>query len=343
MTGLRSPRRRRPLAGLSPGPLPPAPVPMLCTLIAEAFDHPDWVFEPKFDGLRVLVRYDGRELSLISRNQKAQNVPFPDVVAALSRNLKRPCVVDGEVVCFDDRGRTSFRALQQRFHLADLREIALRMARHPAYVYLFDLLYFDRYDVTSLPLRTRKALLRKAVRWTDRVRWTEFEAGKGRRLWQTACMNGEEGVVGKLLASPYFPGRSPWWVKVKCVGRQEFVIGGFTDPQRSRIGLGALLVGYYDGVRRLTYAGKVGTGYTAEALRDLRERLGKLEQEHSPFAAGSPRRTAGVHWVKPALVAEVAYAEWTQHGLLRQPRFEGLRPDKRPAECRRERPTSVTV
>src|SRR5207248_2956227 len=143
----------------------------------------------------------------------------------------------------------------------------------------------------------------------------------------------------KHRASRYAGGRSAWWVKVKCLGRQEFVIGGFTDPQRSRVGLGALLVGYYgDDGRRLIYAGKVGTGYTNEMLLDLRARLGRLEQPGCPFDAGDPPTGEHVHWVRPRLVAEIAFGEWTQNGMLRQPRFEGLRPDKSPKQCRRERP-----
>jgi bifunctional non-homologous end joining protein LigD len=312
---------------------------MLCTLVDEPFDNPAWLFEPKYDGLRVLGRFDGRELTLLSRNQAPQNLQFPDVVAALRDGLTRPAVVDGEVVCFDERGHSSFRSLQQRFHLKNAREVEARMRQYPAYLYLFDVLHVDGYDVTTLPLNERKELLRRLVRWSDRVRWTEFQAGEGRALWRQACREGSEGIIGKHRDSPYVAARSPWWVKIKCVGRQEFVIGGFTDPQRSRVGLGALLVGYYgDDGRRLIYAGKVGTGYTRETLLDLRERLGRLEQRLSPFDEGRPPAGPQVHWVRPRLAAEIAFGEWTQHGLLRQPRFEGLRPDKRPEECRRERP-----
>jgi DNA ligase D-like protein (predicted ligase) len=329
-------------ARLEPSPMPEAPAPMLCTLVARPFDSPDWIFEPKYDGLRVIARFDGRTLTLTSRNNKPQEVLFPEVAKALRANLTRPAVVDGEVVCFDESGRTSFRALQQRFHLMDAGEIERRRRLHPAFIYLFDLLYVDGYDVSRLPLEQRKALLRGAVRWSDRVLWTDFTRGDGTARWREACREGSEGIVAKRLDSPYVPGRSDAWVKVKCVGRQEFVIGGWTDPQRSRVGLGALLVGYYgDDGRSLTYAGKVGTGYTRETLLDLRERLDALARDRSPFAAGDPPTGAGVHWVEPRLVAEIAFAEWTQNAMLRQPRFEGLRPDKRPRDCRRERPKAA--
>jgi len=344
----RKPRTRSGLlarlaAQLKPAPLPRLPKPMLCTLVAEPFDNPEWVFEPKYDGLRVLGRFDGEQLTLLSRNEASQNAQFPEIADALRESLKQPAIVDGEVVCFDERGRTSFRLLQQRFHLKNEGEIRARMEKYPAYIYLFDLLYLERYEVTGLPLEERKRLLRQAVRWSDRVLWTEYRVGEGVRLWKQACRHGDEGIIGKHKGSTYVAGRSSWWVKVKCIGRQEFVICGFTDPQRSRVGLGALLVGYYsDDGKRLIYAGKVGTGYTNEMLLDLRERLDKREQKSSPIDEGDPPRGPHVHWVKPELVAEIAFGEWTQNGLLRQPRFEGLRPDKSPRECRRERPHRTT-
>jgi len=316
---------------------------MLCTLVAAPFDDPAWIFEPKYDGLRLLARFDGRNLTLLSRHAASQNFQFPDVVAALRDSLTRPVILDGEVVCLDEHGRSSFQSLQQRFHLTDAREVERRMQRHPAYFYVFDLLYVDSYDVMKLPLKARKALLPEVIHWSDPIRRTEYERAKGQALWQQACREGAEGIIGKHLDSPYVQERSPWWVKIKCVGRQEFVIGGFTDPQRSRVGLGALLISYYsDDGKRLIYAGKVGTGYTREVLLDLRARLDKLRQRASPFDAGDPPHGPQIHWVRPQLVAEIAFGEWTQHGLLRQPRFEGLRTDKTPYECRRERPTTGT-
>jgi bifunctional non-homologous end joining protein LigD len=313
---------------------------MAATLVDRPFDHPGWIFEPKLDGLRVLVRFDGRNLSLLSRNDKPQEAAFPDVAAALRTALTRPAVLDGEIVCFDDQGRTSFRALQQRFHLLDPAEIRARAEQYPASIFLFDLLWLAGRDLTGEPLSERKRLLREAVRWSDRVRWTEFREGEGTALFRAACRRGEEGIMGKLLTSPYVGRRDPAWVKIKCVGRQEFVIGGFTDPQRSRVGIGALLVGYYQG-GRIVYAGKVGTGYTREDLLDLRRHLDRLTRARSPFEAGEPPAGPRVHWARPELVAEIAFAEWTQNGLLRQPRFEGLRTDKDPRECRRERPRAA--
>jgi len=239
----------------------------------------------------------------------------------------------------DERGQSSFQLLQQRFHLTRAAEVESRMKRHPAYVYLFDILYIDQYDVTSLPLTRRKGILKETFQWSNHVRWTDGRSGRGKEYWQEACKEGSEGIVGKKQDSPYVHDRSPWWVKIKCIGRQEFVICGFTEPRRSRIGLGALLVGYYnEDSKHLVYAGKVGTGYTQDVLRDLRSRLDDLSVPHAPFDEGDLPRGEQVHWVKPELVAEIAFSEWTQNGLVRQPPFEGLRTDKKPKECRREQP-----
>jgi bifunctional non-homologous end joining protein LigD len=253
--------------------------------------------------------------------------------------VSRPAILDGEIVCFDARGRTSFRALQQRFHLVNPEEIRARAERYPASVFLFDLLWLDGRDLTAEPLLERKRLLRTAIAWSEQVRWTEFRQGDGKKLFQEACRRGDEGIIGKLLSSRYVSRRDSAWVKIKCLGGQEFVVGGFTDPQRSRVGLGALLVGYYDG-DRLVYAGKVGTGYTNDTLLNLRGRLDRLSQSQTPFAGGEAPVGPGVHWVRPELVAQIKFAEWTQNGLLRQPSFEGLRTDKKPRDCHRERPRS---
>lgn len=319
-----------------------APAPMLCTLVDSAFDSPDWTFEPKFDGLRVLARFDGSELTLLSRNHKPQESRFPEIGEGLRQSLRHAAIIDGEVVCLDEAGKPSFRELQQRFHLDDAEEIRRRMERHPAFLYAFDVLYLDRFDVTRLPLARRRELLGEAVAWSDRIRLTASVPAKGIEEWRRACEASEEGIVGKRLDSPYVPGRSDAWVKIKCVGRQEFVIAGWTDPQRSRVGLGALLVGYFEG-DRLRYAGKVGTGYSRDVLLDLRRRFDELGRKANPLDDGEPPLGEAVHWVEPRLVAEIAFAEWTQNGLLRQPRYEGLRPDKKASECRRERPAPTAA
>jgi len=316
---------------------------MLSTLVDVAFDDAEWLYEPKLDGLRVVCHCDGKSVQIRSRNNKPQETQFPEIVAALAKQVKHRAVLDGEIVCLDEHGRPSFRSLQQRFHLHDKAVVAYRMRQFPAYIYLFDLLYVDRYDIRSLPLAHRKLLLRQAVKWNSIVRWTDATIGQGKAIFGEECKQGGEGIVAKRMTSPYVGTRGGAWLKIKCSGRQEFVIGGFTEPRGSRAGLGALLVGYWsDDGRDFHYAGKVGTGFTDALLRDLREQLEQLEQQTSPFTAGkTPPRGKEVHWVKPKLVAEIAYAEWTRHDLLRQPRFEGLRKDKKPAEVKRERAAEV--
>jgi len=314
---------------------------MLCTLISEPFDDSRWIFEPKFDGQRVLGRFDGQKVQLLSRYGHDDTLWFPEIPRALKASLSKPALVDGEIVSLDQNGRSVFRLLQQRFHLRDQEEIARRAKQFPAYFYLFDLVYAGCHDIRSLALIERKELLREAVKWSDRIRWTEFSSRNGVRLFHDACRRNEEGIIGKHCESPYVSKRSRDWVKMKCVNEQEFVIGGFTDPQGVRKGLGALLVGYYepDG-KTLVYAGKVGTGFNNEMLVELRRRLERLERAQSPFTKGELSSGRGIHWVKPELVAEIGFTEWTQNNMLRHPRFEGLRTDKKAREVRSEIPQS---
>jgi DNA ligase D-like protein (predicted ligase) len=279
---------------------------------------------------------------MYSRTRKQQTALFPEVVSELTDSLRLPAILDGEVVCLDAKGRSSFSALQQRFNLQDIRAVRARMIENPAFLYVFDVIYLDRHLLTSVPLKERKGLLTDVVEWSERIRCIEFRREKGTALWRKACQHGEEGIIAKRLDSPYVSHRSSWWLKIKCLARQEFVIGGFTDPQGSRAGFGALLMGYFDADgRTLRYAGKVGTGFSDRLLRVMLGPLKALEQPHCPFAAGELPHRRGVHFVKPALVAEVAFGEWTHHGHLRQPRFEGLRPDKNAQDVRREVPAHL--
>lgn len=204
----------------------------------------------------------------------------------------------------------------------------------PVWLYLFDLIYLDRYDTQRVPLRYRKDLLQDAFDFRDPLRFTEHREREGEAFYQEACRRGWEGVMAKNGDSTYVSRRTREWLKFKCVKEQECVIGGYTDPERTRIGFGALLVGsYHRG--KLVYAGKVGTGYDTDTLRRLAGQLARLETTTSPFTAEGLPRT-GVHWVKPKLVAEIRFTEWTTDGKLRHPRFVGLRDDKRPEEVVRE-------
>jgi ATP-dependent DNA ligase len=192
----------------------------------------------------------------------------------------------------------------------------------------------DGYDVTQVGLRDRKSLLKRAFSFEDPLRWVPHRNTDGKAFFEEACQKGWEGIIAKQADSPYVHSRSKKWLKFKCVNRQEFVIGGYTDPQGERIGFGALLLGYYEG-DDLIYAGKVGTGFDDQALRRLSDRLSSLQRDTPPFSEhDGPSGEA--HWVKPKLVAQVGFEEWTEHGKLRQPRFQGLREDKEPEDVVKE-------
>jgi DNA ligase D-like protein (predicted ligase) len=305
---------------------------MLATLTEERFSRPDWIFERKLDGVRCLARRSANgTVRLMSRNDKDMSRTYPEVVDALTANADAELLVDGEVVAFEGR-RTSFERLQGRLGLTN--PDAARATGIPVFYYVFDVLFLDGYDVRGLPLLTRKKLLRDAVSFHDPVRFTTHRRGAGEEAFRAACARGDEGVIAKRAAARYANGRSPDWLKFKCVRDQEFVIGGWTEPKGSRTGFGALLIGYYDG-DTLVYAGKVGTGFGAQLLRRLSDELARREIDGSPFGRNAVRERAA-HWVQPDLVAQIGFSEWTRDGMLRHPRFLGLRADKSATDVVRE-------
>jgi DNA ligase D-like protein (predicted ligase) len=317
---------------LKRSPQPRWIAPMLATLTDEPFSRKGWLFERKLDGERCLAFRRGRQLRLSSRTRKRLNDAYPELVGPLLDESIGEFVVDGEIVAFEGR-RTSFARLQRRIGLRDLERA--RRTGVEVFYYLFDLLRLEERDLRRLELRERKRLLERAFTFRDPLRYSAHRERDGKRFYRDACRRGWEGVIAKRADSAYEGRRSGDWLKLKCVNEQEFVIGGFTDPKGRRIGLGALLVGYYEG-GKLRYAGKVGSGYDTATLRDLRRRLSRLERQRSPFAGdGLPR--SGVHWVKPELVAQIRFTELTRDRKLRQPRFRGLRADKRPREVVLER------
>jgi bifunctional non-homologous end joining protein LigD len=284
-------------------PFPDWLEPMAATLTQERFSGPDWIFERKFDGIRLLAFKQGQDVRLFSRNRLPQH--YPAVVAAIARLPVRDAILDGEGAW----------------------DAASRIAYH-----VFDILWLDGRDLTQLPLDERRALLGTLPLEPPLGRVATLEDPKP---WERACAEGWEGVIAKRRDSRYEHRRSPHWLKMKCEASQELVVGGFTDPQGGRVGLGALLVGYYDGAD-LVFAGKVGTGFDNKLLLDLRARLDALEITATPFtrAKGLPRLRA--HWVRPEVVVQVAFIEWTVHGKLRHPRLLGLRADKAPRDVIRE-------
>jgi bifunctional non-homologous end joining protein LigD len=318
-------------AALHDEPVPDWRAPTLATLTDKRFSDPRWIFERKLDGMRCLAFRDGDRVRLLSRNRQPLNGTYPELVDALGAQHTTRFVVDGEVVAFEGR-RTSFARLQGRLGITN-PDVARASPVRVVY-YLFDLLHLDGKSTTEVPLLWRKKLLRRAIDFGDPLRYTTHRVEDGIDAYRAACERGDEGVIAKLADSTYDGRRSPNWLKFKCVRDQEFVVGGYTSPKGSRIELGALLIGYHEG-RDLVYAGKVGTGFDEATLRSLHERLSPIEQDTPPFTRGLVHES-GSRWVRPELVVQIGFTEWTRDGKLRHPRYQGLRTDKDPGDVVRE-------
>jgi bifunctional non-homologous end joining protein LigD len=323
-------------------PLPQGLRPMTATLGTLPEDEEGWAFEIKWDGVRALAYVEGGRVSFESRTGHDQTATFPELRKLGDALAGREAVLDGEIVAFDEHGRPSFQQLQGRLGVGSETGVRRRMAQAPAHYMLFDLLFLDGRSYMREPYSERRRLLEGLELAGSSWRTPGYHVGDGQGLLEASRMQGLEGIVAKRLDSDYRPGRrSRSWIKIKNVGRQEFVIGGWTHGEGGRGGsIGAVLVGYHEpadapvGERRLRYAGKVGTGFTAQTLADLHARLEPLGRQTSPFEGGTlPRRA---NWVEPELVCEVEFREWTRAGTLRAPSFKGLREDKEPAEVVRD-------
>jgi len=319
-----APRPAAEVPGARAAALPPFVPPQLATLVKRPPGGDAWLHEMKYDGYRILARLDEGRVTLLSRNGREWTDQFPSVVDSVRGLRARAALLDGEVAVVTPDGRTSFQALQNYMN-GSHREGLVYM--------LFDLLHLDGQDLTGARLEDRKAALARLIgprgEEPGALRYSDHVVGSGAEFFAEACRLGLEGAVSKRRDAPYRSTRGADWVKTKCVKQQEVVIGGYTDPEGSRLGIGALLAGVYGG-GRLVYVGKIGTGFTAKTLHTLHKRLQPLERPTSPFAT----RPAGVvrpHWVEPRLVAAVAFGEWTDDGKMRHPSFQGLREDK-PAE-----------
>ena len=318
------------IPGARKAAMPSSIEPQLATLVAEVPRGEGWFHEIKYDGYRALCEISDGEARLITRRGNDWTDHFTRVAREAAKLPAREAILDGEVVVLEPDGTTSFQALQN----------ALSGNRQQDLVYYaFDLLYLDGWDLRRAPLLARKEALAELLAGRQgAVRLGDHVPGGGEDFFRQACTFGLEGIVSKRADLAYHSGRSKDWLKVKCLQRQELVIVGFTNPEKSRFGLGALLLGVYEG-KDLVYAGKVGTGFDESTLLDLRKRLDKLEIDKPAFK-NAPRGAEArrSHWVKPELVAEVAFTEWTEEGILRHPSFQGLREDKSPREVVRERP-----
>ncbi len=283
--------------------------PMAATLTQERFTGPDWIFERKLDGIRIIAYKNGGDVQLFSRNQLPQNGSYPRVAQAIAQLPVDQVILDGEAT-----------GGWGRLGAADY--------------HVFDVLWLNGRLLTALPLDERRALLRELPLNGTITRVDELTV---EQPWEHACREGWEGVIAKRRDAPYEHKRSRLWLKMKCEATQELVVGGFIDPQGARAGLGALLVGYYDG-DDLVFAGKVGTGFDTRLLLELREKLDALEVPSAPFTKGKGLPRVRAHWVKPEIVVQVAFLEWTGHDKLRHPRLLGVRTDKAAREVTREAP-----
>jgi DNA ligase D-like protein (predicted ligase) len=296
--------------------------PMLATLTEDRFSDPGWIYEEKFDGIRCLAYKRKGQIYLYSRNQKLLNSVFPELVEKIKEISTEDFIVDGEIVVYS-KEKSSFAKLQNRLNVLDVSHVK---GKPLSVTYcVFDCLFLDLSDLRKIPLLKRKQILEENFSFNRQVRHVPYILEKGEDYYQNAQHRGWEGIIAKKASSLYLSKRSQDWLKFKVNQAQEFVIGGYTDPQGKRMGFGALLIGYYQG-KQLKYAGKVGTGYDTKMLKSLSKKLKTLQQDLSPFK--EPILEKNAHWVSPVLVCEVAFTEWTKDGKLRHPHFRGLRLDK---------------
>jgi bifunctional non-homologous end joining protein LigD len=317
-------------------PMPQAIQPMLATLVDKPFSDPSWIFENKWDGVRALCFIENGRTRFISRTGKEMGNRYPEL-AGINKSIHASSVIlDGEIVVLNERGQPSFQLLQSRVALDSQADIQRRSQEQRLVYYIFDLLYFDGFNLTSSPLAERKKLLEAIVEANDHVQISEHTIGKGEELFERARARQQEGIIAKDASSPYIQGRSGRWLKLKTTLQQEVVIGGYTKPRNTREHFGALVVGLYrDG--KLVSVGHVGSGFDRELLKQLRDQMQPFKTRKSPFAV-EPGTNEPVQWIKPALVCQVKFAEWTRDRQMRQPIFLRLRDDKSPSECTFESP-----
>lgn len=317
-------------------PWPDSFLPAMASLVSRLPEGDQWISEIKFDGYRILALINKGQVRLTTRRGRNWTENFASIAREVSRLPVETAILDGEVVALNPDGTTNFQKLQN----------FLKNGKQTSLVYyVFDIPYYQNHDLTGVPLLERKNLLRELVRtYRERmpsVRYSEHVEGSGERVFRAACEYGIEGVIAKRTDSPYVQNRSRSWLKRKCINRQEFVVGGFTEPKARSRTFRSLMLGYYNEQKKLVYCGNVGTGFNSESLRTIYDQLKKLEQDRSPFASPiEDPLNRNPHWVAPKMVAEVEFANWTEGGHLRQPSFVGIREDKKPEEVTREKESS---
>jgi len=326
--------------------MPHAIHPMLAISVDKAFDDDEWLFEIKWDGYRAVAFLDGKSLRLVSRNQNDLTKAYPELQEIPNQITARTAVLDGEIVALDDEGRPSFGLMQQRTGVGEGGR-RIRRTRDDIRVvyYVFDLLYLDGHDLMQADLEQRKQLLASIVTSGDLLRYSDHWVGSGKTLFEAAGQRGLEGIIAKRRVSCYLQKRSSEWLKIKITKRQECVIGGYTEPRGARENFGSIVLGLYDDKGRLIPVGQAGSGFNEQTHAQMWKRLQPLETNRNPFF-GKVESDRQVHYVKPELVAEIKFTEWTHEGQsggvkMRAPVFQGMRLDKAPEECKFERVASA--
>jgi bifunctional non-homologous end joining protein LigD len=305
--------------------------PMLATLVDQPFSNPDWLFETKWDGVRAICFIRQGKARFVSRNQNDLTAQYPELANIADCVDASEAILDGEIVALDEKGVSRFQLLQPRLGRKYSSE-SLRLATKSRIAYcVFDLLYLDGFDLTGCQLLDRKTRLEATLKSAHNVRYSDHIIAAGKALFKEVARIPLEGVVAKRIDSRYLQKRSSAWLKIKTIQESDVVVGGYTEPRHSRSYFGALVVGlYWDG--QLEYVAHVGTGFSEQRLKQLFQIMQPLRTKRSPFVV-EPQTNEPVHWIKPRLVAQVKFSEWTIDQHLRHPVFLGLRGDKRPAEC----------
>jgi len=309
---------------------------MLASVVEKKFADLDWMFEIKWAGYRAIAFIHNGAVRLVSRNQNDLTPRYPEVRELTKFVSAKTAILDGEVVVLDEQGRSSFSLMQQRTGIRSHGRQAAPRSELPVLYYAFDLLYLDSYDLRRVALEERKRVLKELLAAGEIVRYSDHYAGQGVALFDAAKQKGLEGILAKRRSSSYEERRSREWLKIKITQTIDCVMGGYTDPEGTRQYFGSLVLGLYDEKKKLVHVGQAGTGFDQAALKEISEILKPIETSRNPFTG--PVEARNVHWVKPLLVAEVKFSEWTHEtnegGLkLRAPVFMGLREDKDPEDC----------
>jgi bifunctional non-homologous end joining protein LigD len=305
--------------------------PMLATLTDKPFSDPEWLFETKWDGFRSVCFIRKERARFVSRNQLEMTAQYPELATLPAKVKAKEAILDGEIVALDEKGVSRFQLLQPRSGRKNAIDIARLAANSRIVYYVFDLLYLDGFDLTQCPVIERKTLLEQILKPANNVRFSDHIIGEGEKLFREVAKVPLEGIVAKRLDSLYVPRRSSDWLKVKTIREAEVVIGGYTEPRKSRANFGALVVGLYKD-DELHYVAHVGGGFNHLSLDYVYKLMQPLKTKKCPFVE-KPVTNEPVQWVKPKLVAEVKFSEWTADKRMRQPVYLGLREDKDPKEC----------